>query len=244
MSEPIALVTGASRGLGLALSRLLIEKGYSVVGITKTKKYWPKALQTTKQKEKLHLLQADLVSEPQVKKIAAQILKKFKSVEILVNNAGIGGALARVEDLSLEDYEAMMDSNLKSAFLLSKYLIPQFRKRNRGWIVNISSMAGQRAVPRLFAYSAAKFGGLALSQCIAKENQDKKFKCITVCPGGMNTEMRSELFGKEDALKQQSPEYVAHVIRQILEGKIEVQSGGDIVIRHGKITAIHPCPEA
>ena len=103
-------------------------------------------------------------------------------------------------------------------------------------------MAGQRAVPRLAVYSAAKFGVLALSQAVAKENANIDFKCLTVCPGGMNTEMRANLFGWEDASRQQSPAFVADTIYDIYRNKIKVESGGDIVIRHGKVTAIHPCP--
>lgn len=243
MTESTALITGASRGLGLALAKLLLEKGYTVAGITRSKKYWASALKAVKRPQKLHFYAADLTSETEVKKTVTAVINKFKKIDVIVNNAGIGGGLSRVEDLKSAGYDALMDGNLKTAFLVCKYMVPYLRKTNRGWLINISSMAGQRAVPRLFAYSAAKFGVLALSQCIAKENSDKRFKCITVCPGGMNTEMRVSLFGKEDALKQQSPEFVAHVIRQILEEKIKVESGGDIVIRHGKITAIHPCPE-
>ena len=85
---------------------------------------------------------------------------------------------------------------------------------------------------------------LALSQAIAKENANGSLKCITVCPGGMNTTMRSKLFGKKDASKQQSPDFVAEVISNIVDGKISVQSGGDIVIRHSKITQITPPPAA
>jgi NAD(P)-dependent dehydrogenase (short-subunit alcohol dehydrogenase family) len=105
-------------------------------------------------------------------------------------------------------------------------------------------MAGKRAVPRLFAYSAARSGILALSQCVAKENADAGLKCITVCPGGMNTRMRADLFGREDAEKQQSPDFVADVIFKVIQDEIQVESGGDIVIRHGKITTVEPCPAA
>jgi short-subunit dehydrogenase len=104
-------------------------------------------------------------------------------------------------------------------------------------------MAGQRAVPGVAVYSASKFGVLALSQAIAKENADIPLKCVTVCPGGMNTEMREAIFGKADAEKQQSPDYVADVIFDVYHDKVQVESGGDIVIRHGQISAIHPCPQ-
>ena len=103
-------------------------------------------------------------------------------------------------------------------------------------------MAGKRAVPKLAGYSASKFGVLALSQCIAKENIDKGVSSITICPGGMNTKMRERLFGKQDAQNQQSADFVADVVIDIVENKLQVESGGDIVVRHGKIVAINAAP--
>ena len=94
------------------------------------------------------------------------------------------------------------------------------------------------------SYSAAKFGVLALSQAVAKENAETGLQCITICPGGRNTDMRRELFGAEDAVRQQTPEFVAGIMTQITEGKLTVLSGGHIVIRHSKITGVFPPPEA
>ncbi len=150
-----------------------------------------------------------------------------------------------MEDQSLAELQNNLTHNLVSAFLVCKATLPIFRKQKKGVIINISSMAGKRAVPRLSAYSASKFGIVALSQAIAKENADLvELKCFTVCPGGMNTEMRAKLFGREDAERQQTPEFVAEKIMEVLEGEIDVESGGDIVIRHGQITAINPLPGA
>ncbi len=105
-------------------------------------------------------------------------------------------------------------------------------------------MAGTRAVPRLAAYSAAKFGLTALTQALAKENTDFPFKTLTVCPGGMNTDMRRSMFGAKDAAKQQTPEFVADLILQMVDNKIPVENGAAVVIRYGKITAIQPMPGA
>ncbi len=184
----------------------------------------------------------DLTSDVQVKRFAARLKKKVKRIDLLINNAGTGGKLLRLEDMPVAGYHQVMNGNLLSVFLMCKYFIPAFRKQKKGMIMNISSMAGQRAVPKVAVYSAAKFGVIALSQAVAKENADAGLECITVCPGGMNTEMRAGLFGQEDASKQQTPEFVAGVIFDVYQNQIEVESGGDIVIRHGKITAIHPCP--
>lgn len=240
--ERAAVITGASRGLGLALTRRFLADGWRVFGVSRTASHWKAALKTLPPAGKISFHRVDLTSEAQVKQFALQIKTKTKNLDLLINNAGYGGKLHRLEDTPSADYRKIMDGNLLSVFLMCKYFVPAFRKKKKGTILNISSMAGQRAVPRVAVYSAAKFGVIALSQAVAKENADAGLKCVTICPGGMNTEMRAELFGQEDALKQQTPEFVANVIWDVYRNKIEVESGGDIVIRHGKITAIHLCP--
>ena len=234
------LITGASRGLGLALTRKFLNAGWQVYGLSRTKKYWKTALSKLPVNAKFSFHALDLTSEPQVKKFTARL--KGKPLDLLINNAGYGGDLLRLEETSVAEYQKIMNGNMLSAFLMCKHFVPLMRKQKHGTIFNISSMAGQRAVPKLAAYSMAKFGIVALSQAVAKENLDIPIKCLTICPGGMNTEMRAKIFGKEDAARQQSTDFVSETIFDVYENKIPVESGGDIVIRHGKITAIHACP--
>ena len=240
----VVVITGASSGLGLALSKKFIERGAFVFGASRTKRNWKTALAAVDHSDRFFLRAADLTKEPVVQRFLQSVQKKAGCIDLLINCAGYGGRLATVEQLSLSEFEKHLSNNLLSTFLMCKRTIPFMRKQKGGLIINISSMAGKRAVPRLAAYSAAKFGIVALSQCVAKENSDANLKCITVCPGGMNTKMRSDLFGDKDAGRQQSVSYVSDVIAQVTTGKIDVESGGDIVIRHGKITAINPAPKA
>jgi len=237
------VITGASRGLGLALTRRFLEAGDTVWGVSRTRRGWA-GTRALANSSRLSLACVDVTCE---KKTAAYIRKtvaKAGTIDILINNAGYGGTLAKVEDMSIREIEKHWRLNLLSAFLVTKYALPQLRKQGQGCIVNIASMAAQRAVPGLFGYSAAKFAMRALSQCTAKEYAEANIKCWTACPGGMNTEMRASLFGKDDAARQQSADFVAGIIFDGIEGKIQVESGGEIVIRHGQISAIHPAPPA
>lgn len=240
----IVLITGATAGLGLSLAVRFLEAGDRVYGVSRTKRNWASARKSTHHSKHFFLLQGDLTSEPGTKRIISKVLKREGRIDILINNAGYANCPVRTEKESVREFQKNFSNNLLTAFLTAKHSLPSFRKKKKGWIINISSMAGKRAVPRLAAYSASKFGVVALSQAIAKENLDIDLKCITVCPGGMNTTMRSKLFGLEDAAKQQSPEFVADKIMEIIGGKIDVPTGGDIVIRHGQITAINPAPGA
>ena len=239
----IIVITGASRGLGLELAKKFVASGDTVYGISRTRKYWPAAKKSVSS-ARFYLLSSDITSEKKVKALLAGIARRAGRIDILINSAGYSAPLTKVEDVPLKEFRKHFFQNLDSAFLMCKYAIPLMKKQARALIVNVSSMAGIRAVPRLVAYSAAKSGVIALSQAIAKENLDTGLQCITVCPGGMNTEMRRELFGAEDAQRQQTPEFVAGIIADIVEGKTEVLSGGHIIIRHGKITGIFPPPEA
>lgn len=237
----VVVITGASSGLGLSLSKKFNASGSTVIGISRTKKNWKSALTILSPSKTFLLFQCDLSKEHEVRKLVAKINKRFCKIDLWINNAGYGGMLSRVEDISLSELKKHFSVNLCSVFFTSKYVIPLFRKQGKGQIINISSMAGKRAVPKLAAYSASKFGVIALSQCVAKENN--AIKCITICPGGMNTQMRASLFGSADASRQQSPDFVADVIHQVAKDEIKVDSGGDVVIRHGQVT-VNPVPAA
>ena len=238
----VVIITGASRGLGLALALRFLSKGEWVFGISRSKKHWPEAFKKARNSNRFSLTTLDIQSEAAVKSYIRNLKKKVYRIDILINNAGYGGVLSRVEKLPLREFEHHLRANLLGTFLLCKHTLPIFRKQKKGLILNIASMAAKRAVPQLAAYSAAKFGVLALGQAIAKENLDIPLKCITICPGGMNTQMRSSLFGDEDAQCQQSPDFVADIILQIVEDKIKLETGSDITIRHSKVTDIHVPP--
>lgn len=242
--KKIAIVTGASTGLGLSLSLKLLNEGYRVYGISCTQTHWQTAQESADLSSDLLLHQLDVTNENEVKLFFDGIKKLGEHVHLLINNAGYASVPIKFEHITTEEFKKNIDVNLYGTFLMCKYVLPIMQNNKQGTIINISSMAGKRAVPELSVYSASKFGVVALSQALAKENSETGIKCYTICPGGMRTEMRAKLYGNEDALKQQTTDYVADVIMQTISGEIGIDSGGDIVIRHNKIVAINPVPLA
>lgn len=238
----VIVISGASSGLGVCLAKKFIGTGDIVFGASKTKKNWVAAKKIIRKTNRFSLFSLDLSKEQNVNRFLSTVFKKAGKIDVLINCTGYAGSLSRVENLRLSEFQKYISYNLFTAFLMCKHVIPIFRKQNGGIIVNISSMAGKRAVPQLAAYSASKFGVLALSQSIAKENLDSNFKCITICPGGINTRMRARLFGKKDAIKQQSADFVAEIICQAIDGTLKIDNGGDIIIRHNRVVSINPLP--
>ena len=105
------------------------------------------------------------------------------------------------------------------------------KKNNSGTIINIASRAGRRAVPKLSAYTAAKFAVRGLTESVAKEVQDTNIKCISISPAGVNTRMRAMVFGDEDSNNQQTTDRISKIISDILLGKLQVTNGSDVVIK-------------
>lgn len=180
----VAIVTGASKGLGRAIATRLAQGGAFVVAAARSKD----KLEQLEQKvsEQIVPFQCDVTKTPDVKALINFAIERFGRLDILINNAGIG-RFGKVEDLSEEDWDQMMAVNLKGAFLACKYAIPHL-KQTEGHIVNISSVAGTESFVGGAGYCASKFGLMALSDALTLELKPHHVKVSTVCPGSIKTE--------------------------------------------------------
>ena len=221
----IVVLTGASSGIGYSLLNYFIKEGARVYGSSRNEREL-----TTESKQECNFELLDLADELNVEKYVKTILQKENRIDILINNAGVAHNLALVEEISSEMLNSVVRDNLLPTFNMMKYTIPIMKKNNSGTIINISSRAGRRAVPRLSAYTAAKFAVRGLTESVAKEVQDTGIKCISISPAGVNTGMRAMVFGQEDAENQQDTSRINEVISRILSGSLEVSNGSDIVI--------------
>ncbi|MBA4543105.1 MULTISPECIES: SDR family oxidoreductase [Thermoactinomyces] len=184
LSGKVAIVTGASKGLGRAIATRLARGGALVVAAARSKEKLEQLQQ--EESQKIVSFPCDVTRATEVKALIDFTRERFGRLDILVNNAGIG-RFGKVEDLSEDDWDQMMAVNLKGAFLACKYAIPHL-KETEGHIVNISSIAGTESFAGGAGYCASKFGLMALSDALTLELKPHQVKVSTVCPGSIKTE--------------------------------------------------------
>lgn len=221
----VVVLTGASSGIGYSLLKYFISEGAIVYAISRNEREL-----TEKDKQECNFELLDISDEVNVEEFTKAVLQKENRVDILINNAGVAHNLALIEEMNLEVFNSIIRDNVMPTFNMMKYILPIMKKNNSGTIINISSRAGRRAVPKLSAYTAAKFAVRGLTESVAKEVQETGIKCVTISPAGVNTGMRAMVFGKEDAENQQDTSRITDVISKILLGELQVSNGSDIVI--------------
>lgn len=239
LKNKIVIITGGSQGLGEALAYTIAKKHATVVICSLEKKALKQVCDKIKnQSGTCDYVRVDITKKTEVKKFIASVLKKYKKIDVLINNAGWAGDLKLTESVTDKEYEKSIATNLAGLFYFLRATLPIMKKRRQGTIITITSTAGTSAHPLAPIYSAAKFAARGLMQAVAKSIIDSRIpiKTLTVAPGGMNTRMRTKLFGEKDAARQQSPEAVALIIKDILIGKIPATHGEEFEIKNGKIT--------
>ena len=223
--DKVVVLTGASSGIGYSLLKYFISEGAIVYASSRNEREI-----TEKDKQECHFELFDISDEVNVEEFTKAVLQKENRVDILINNAGVAHNLALIEEMNLEMFNSIIKDNVMPTFNMIKYIMPIMKKNNSGTVINISSRAGRRAVPKLSAYTAAKFAVRGLTESVAKEVQETGIKCVTISPAGVNTGMRAMVFGKEDAENQQDTSRITEIISEILLGKLQVSNGSDIVI--------------
>jgi NAD(P)-dependent dehydrogenase (short-subunit alcohol dehydrogenase family) len=211
----VAVVTGAGRGIGAAIARKLGTMGAAVVVSGRTQAPLDQAVRTMVQAgHRAEAVTCDVTTEQSVQALAEQVEKKFRRVDILVNNAGIGGFSTPLHQLPVEDWDRILNTNLRGVFYTIRALAPLMIKGKGGHIINISSLAGKNALPNGAAYAASKWGLNGLSYSVAEELRSHNIRVAVICPGSTNTEL-SPHEGKS-ASRMLQPDDVAHVVEMLV----------------------------
>ena len=216
LSGHVAVVTGGSRGIGKAIASRLAQLGAAVSLCARN----PRALETTAAELSANgaTVRSQAVDVTNARDVASFIEateKELGPITILVNNAGIGGpGFGPVHEKSEDDWQRVLDTNLKSVFLVSKAVAPSMIARGRGDIVNISSLAGKNTFAGGGIYCASKWGLQGLAGCMAEDLRAFGIRVSLVCPGSVATEFSGR--GLKDPTKVLKPEDVAHAVSMIV----------------------------
>jgi NAD(P)-dependent dehydrogenase (short-subunit alcohol dehydrogenase family) len=179
------LITGASRGLGRAFTEEAVKAGHRVVATARNTSDLAEV--ASKFGKNVLILPLDVTSEAQAKSAVGAAITNFGQLDVLVNNAGYG-TVSPVEDTSVSDFRAQIETNLFGVIIMTKAVLPHFRERRSGHIIQISSIGGRVGPTGRAAYAAAKFGVEGFSESLSKEVGPLGIKVTIVEPGGFRTD--------------------------------------------------------
>ncbi len=188
-----ALITGTSKGIGLETALAFGRAGYKVFATMRN----PEAASDFKQKIKnesldITISKMDVDSDASVKQCMDDIIQKNGPVDVLVNNAGIERH-GSIEEMSMNDFQSVMNTNYLGVLRCTKALLPHMRKNKNGCIINVASISGHIANSPLGAYAASKFALEAISEALAQEVKPFNIRVAIVEPGIINTEMAADI---------------------------------------------------
>ncbi len=188
LTGKVALITGASAGIGRACAQALAAEGAHLV-LTARRQDRFEELKAAHEKDGLRVLAVtgDAREESTARQTVQAALEAFGQIDILINNAGVGN-YKNLVDTSAEDYDEMMDSNVRSTFLFTRHVVPAMLARKQGTVLMISSMAGKYGFPGEAVYCATKFAQVGFAQALDKELRPHGIKVGLICPGGVKTE--------------------------------------------------------
>ncbi len=201
ISGKLALVTGASSGIGLACARRFAADGANLVlwarrkdRLTRTAEELHKA-----HRVRVHTAGVDVRDRAAVDRAAAALAEEGLVPDILLNNAGLASGLAKVHEGDPEDWDRMIDTNLKGLLNVSRAILPLMVKRNSGHVINIGSTAGHWVYPGGAVYNATKYGVLAITEGLSLDVAGTKLKISSVDPGHVETEFAEVRFHGDKA---------------------------------------------
>lgn len=216
LANKTAIVTGGTKGIGFAIARVLVSAG---VNVSISARYEDEVKRAAAELNELGPgrcvgFVCDVRDEAQVKAFFANTVDALGGLDILVNNAGIG-LFETVESTSGANFRAVIETNLCGVFYCCHEAIPLMKQRARGYIINISSLAGANAHPRMAAYNASKFGLNGFSEALMQEVRHDNIKVSYIMPGSVNTEFGGDQPSPEKSWQLQ-PEDIAQVVIDLL----------------------------
>jgi NAD(P)-dependent dehydrogenase (short-subunit alcohol dehydrogenase family) len=205
LEDKVALITGASQGLGRALALAYAKEGARVVINARSEEsIRPVAGEVEASDAEVLALAADVSKRADVERLVDAAVERFDRIDVLVNNAGVLGPRVAIAEYPEDEWRRVIDANLTGPFLVSKAVVPHMPEG--GSILNVVSGVSVEGRPEWGAYSVSKFGVEGLTQILASELEERGIRVNAVDPGGMRTGMRAAAYPEEDPMTRITPE--------------------------------------
>ena len=225
-----AVVTGASKGIGYAIAAALAQAGANVVLCARSAEDVARACRELEGKGQGRVVgvTCDMRVYDEARRLIGRAVEEFDRIDILVNNAGVG-VFAPIDELSVDDWHRVIETNLNGVFYACHAAIPHMKRRGGGYIINIASLAGKNPVLGGSAYNASKFGLVGFSEAMMLDVRHQGIKVSYVMPGSVATHFNDHTPSDADAWKIQ-PEDIGEMVADLLHmhprtlpSKIEVR---------------------
>ncbi|NOT24935.1 MAG: SDR family oxidoreductase [Acidobacteria bacterium] len=213
----VAVVTGGSRGIGLAIARTLLQRGARVAITATSEARLREAVEDLGKvtgSSNVLSVRADVRNYSEVEQALQAVAQKFGGIDILVNNAGVG-VFRPVADLTIEEWRQMIDTNVSGVFYGCRAAVPHLKARGGGWIINVSSLSGTNPFPDGAAYCASKAAVNAFTEAFMQEVRHEGIRVAYVAPGSVRTDFSGRASSGSDEWKL-APEDVAQVVADLI----------------------------
>jgi 3-oxoacyl-[acyl-carrier protein] reductase len=213
-----AIVTGGTKGIGLAIVESLLERGAKVLLCARQADEVGRCVAGLRQRfaDRVFGTACDVSVAGQVGELFVKAEESFGGVDLLINNAGVGG-FKNVEETTVEDWHRIVGTNLSGVFFCSREALPRMKRRGGGYIINIGSLAGKQAMAGAAAYCATKFALVGFSEALMQEVRNEHIRVSYVMPGSVNTAFGGHPEQDPAATWKLLPEDVAQVVIGLLE---------------------------
>jgi NADP-dependent 3-hydroxy acid dehydrogenase YdfG len=208
-------ITGASRGIGKAIAEALLHDGHRVAVSARTRELLETVGADISNADTVLRVPLDVSDAEKVKRAAENINEKFGSIDVLVNNAGVT-RFTPIIDTSIDEFNEIIDVNLKGVYYGIRSVLPSMIERRRGWIINIISVTVKKVFTNSGAYAASKAGVLALGNVLREELRAKGIKVTSIIPGATETEMWPDNVLKKHGKRMIPPEEIGRVVASML----------------------------